>query len=196
MDAAEAVRPSELRILGVVDESEERLFLHAPDVPERVIPHRHLGARDMASRATHDPRIRRRDERASRSPLTAPSDRCRAGSAGERRGRKQQREPISTDGLLRAVREALRIPVAEIAEKSGAGRLTLHDFEMRELKRTITLKSLGRIAEAMGCKVVYGVVPLNGRTFEYVAEERLWKKVLRAGNRDQGTGIRKTGSGD
>ena len=66
--------------------------------------------------------------------------------------RRAAREPISTDGLLRAVREALRIPLAEIAEKGGVGNSTVQDFEMRESKRTITLKSLGRMAEAMGCK--------------------------------------------
>ena len=90
----------------------------------------------------------------------------------------------STDGLLRAVREALRIPLAEVAEKSGVGQSTVQDFEARELRRTITLKSLGRIAGAMGCKVVYGVVPLNGKTLEYMAEERLWRKVLGTGNRE------------
>jgi len=104
--------------------------------------------------------------------------------------RRAGKESGSTDGLLRAVREALRIPLAEIAEKSGVGQSTVQDFEMRELKRTITLRSLGRMAEAMGCKVVYGVVPLNGRTLEYVAEERLWGKVLGAGGRGQGPGTR------
>jgi len=95
------------------------------------------------------------------------------------------REPNPTNGLLRAVRQALRIPLAEIAEKSGVGRSTVNDFEMRELKRTITLKSLGRMAEAMGCKVVYGVVPVNGRRFLDLEEERLWTKVLGAGTREQ-----------
>lgn len=98
--------------------------------------------------------------------------------------RRAGREANSTDGLLRAVREALRIPLAEIAEKSGVGHSTVQDFEVRELKRTITLKSLGRMAEAMGCKVLYGVVPVNGETFEHLAEERLWRKVLGAGTRD------------
>ncbi len=98
--------------------------------------------------------------------------------------RRAGREANSTDGLLRAVREALRIPLAEIAEKSGVGHSTVQDFEVRELKRTITLKSLGRMAEAMGCKVLYGVVPVNGKTFEHLAEERLWRKVLGAGTRD------------
>jgi hypothetical protein len=43
------------------------------------------------------------------------------------------------------------------------------------------LRSLGRMAEAMECKVVYGVVPLNGGTLEEFAEQRLWKKVLGTG---------------
>jgi hypothetical protein len=43
------------------------------------------------------------------------------------------------------------------------------------------LRSLGRMAEAMGCKVVYGVVPLNGKTLEDLAEERLWRDVLGSG---------------
>ena len=93
------------------------------------------------------------------------------------------RQSDPTNGLLRAVREALRIPLAEIAETGGVGRSTVQDFEMRELQRTITLRSLARMAEAMGCKVVYGVVPVKGKTFEHLAEERLWRKVLGTGNR-------------
>jgi hypothetical protein len=34
------------------------------------------------------------------------------------------------------------------------------------------------MAEAMGCSVVYGLVPLKGKTLETLAEERLWRKVL------------------
>lgn len=94
------------------------------------------------------------------------------------------RQSDPTNGLLRAVREALRIPLAEIAEMGGVGQSTVQDFEVRELQTTITLRSLARMAEAMGCKVVYGVVPMKGKTFEYLAEERLWRKVLGTGNRD------------
>jgi hypothetical protein len=39
-------------------------------------------------------------------------------------------------------------------------------------------------------------VPINGKTLEYMAEERLWRKVLGTGIRDQGSGIRKTGTRD
>ena len=98
--------------------------------------------------------------------------------------RRAGRESSPTNGLLRAVRHALGIPLAEIAEKGGVALSTVTDFELRELERTITLRSLGRMAEAMGCKVVYGVVPTKGKTLEYLAEERLWRKVLGGGSGD------------
>jgi hypothetical protein len=37
------------------------------------------------------------------------------------------------------------------------------------------------MAEAMGCKVVYGLVPLNGKMLEELAEERMWRDVLGSG---------------
>lgn len=88
------------------------------------------------------------------------------------------REKHPTNELLRAVRRALRVPVSEIAEKMGVNRSAVFDLEAREVKNTITLKSLTRMAEAMGCKVVYGIVPSGGKTLEKLAEERLWEAVL------------------
>ena len=60
-----------------------------------------------------------------------------------------------TNELLRAVRQALRVPVAEIAEKMGVNRSAIFDLEAGERKNTIRLKSMSRMAGAMGCKVVY-----------------------------------------
>lgn len=82
-----------------------------------------------------------------------------------------------TNSLLRAVRQALGIPVAEIAEKMGVCRSVVLDFEARETQSTSTLKSMSRMAEAMGCKVVYGIVPKDGKTLEYLVESRLWMRV-------------------
>lgn len=99
-------------------------------------------------------------------------------------GRRQN----STNGLLKAVRQALGIRLEEVAERSGMARSVVNDIELRELDGRVMLRSLGRMAEAMGCKVVYGVVPLNGKTLEGLAAERLWKKVLGAGNEKTETG--------
>jgi predicted DNA-binding mobile mystery protein A len=90
-------------------------------------------------------------------------------------------EKHPTNDLLRAVRHALRVPVAEIAGKMGVNRSVVFDLEARELKNTITLRSMSRMAQAMGCKMVYGIVPAGGKTLEALVEERLWASVLGVG---------------
>jgi predicted DNA-binding mobile mystery protein A len=92
-----------------------------------------------------------------------------------------------TEGILRAVRKALRIRSHEIAEKMGHTRSVVFAIENRELKGTLTLRAMDRMAEAMDCKLVYSVVPKGGRTLEELYEERLWSVVL-------GTEIRKAGA--
>jgi predicted DNA-binding mobile mystery protein A len=106
--------------------------------------------------------------------------------------RRASMEKKPTNGLLRAVRQTLHVPVAEIAEKMGVCKSVVLDLEAREPKNTVTLKSMSRMAEAMGCKVVYGIVPEGGKTLEELAEKRLWAGVLGVGTgvRDQGSGVR------
>jgi hypothetical protein len=91
------------------------------------------------------------------------------------------REENPTSELLRTVRKVLRVPMKEMAGKMGIVESTLFQLEGREGTGSITLRALGRVAEAMGCKVVYGVVPLNGKTLEELAEERMWRDVLGSG---------------
>ncbi len=91
------------------------------------------------------------------------------------------REKNPTDGLLRAVRQSLKVPLKEIAGLMGIGESNVFELEEREEAGSITLRSLGRMAEAMGCKVVYGLVPSNGKTLEDLSEERLWRHVLSTG---------------
>ena len=91
------------------------------------------------------------------------------------------REENPTNELLRTVRKVLRVPMKEMAGKMGIVESTLFQLEGREGTGSITLRALGRVAESMGCKVVYGVVPANGKTLEELAEERLWRDVLGSG---------------
>ena len=64
--------------------------------------------------------------------------------------RQAGRQKNPTNGLLRAVRQVLGIPAAEIAEKIGVARTGVFDIEISELRNTITLKSMSRMAQAMG----------------------------------------------
>ena len=97
---------------------------------------------------------------------------------GMRPFRRAVRAKEAIGGLLRAVRLSLRIPVAEIAERLGVNRSTIQDMEAREERGGVTLATMSRVAEAMGCEFVYGIVPEGGKTMEELAEERLWAGVL------------------
>lgn len=102
--------------------------------------------------------------------------------------RRAGMEPNPTDGLLRAIRTALRVPAQEIAAATGMNCSGVFEMELREVSNAITMRSLSKMAEAMGCKVVYGIVPKYGKTLEELAEERQWRKVFdeEQGPREQG----------
>lgn len=91
----------------------------------------------------------------------------------------------ATKGLLRMVRYALNVPLKEIAARMDVSRSGVPELELHEMKGVITLRSLERMAAAMGCKVVYGIVPRNGKTLERLAEERLWAEILKTVNSEQ-----------
>ena len=98
-----------------------------------------------------------------------------------------------TSGLLRAVRRALGLPMAEIAGKMGVSESAVFEFEVIEGKGSIKLSTISRVAEAMGCKLVYGIVPKGGKTLEWLAEKRLWESIL-AEDGDSGIkGLRDSG---
>ena len=72
-----------------------------------------------------------------------------ARTAGERPAR----------GWLRAVREAIGLRQEEVAGKLGVRRQSLAELETAEERGSVTMGSLQRAAEAMGCELVYFLVP-------------------------------------
>jgi transcriptional regulator with XRE-family HTH domain len=98
------------------------------------------------------------------------------------------REKNPTQDVLRAVRQALGIPMGEIARALKTNPSVIFRLERSQTRDTISLKSLSRVAGAMGCKVVYAVIPSGGETFEEMAERRRWEKEL--GTKEQGIGNR------
>ncbi|MGA3373774.1 MAG: hypothetical protein ABSC48_18675 [Terracidiphilus sp.] len=94
------------------------------------------------------------------------------------------REKNPTPCLLRAIRQALGIPAAEVWRELHVSPSVLFRLEQSERRGTISLNGLDRVAQAMGCKVIYAVVPRDGKTLEDLVEQRLWEKVLGTGTRD------------
>lgn len=88
---------------------------------------------------------------------------------------KEKRGPVT---WAREIRQALGIPVEEMTEKLGMDRSAFFRMEQREDSRRLTLRALERMAEAMGCKLVYALVPKTG-TLTEMGERRDWEKRLK-----------------
>jgi predicted DNA-binding mobile mystery protein A len=74
-------------------------------------------------------------------------------------------------GWLRAVREALGISQQEVATATKVKRQSIIGFEQAEARDRITLRNLRRVADAMGCELVYAIVPKSG-SIQELAEQR------------------------
>lgn len=68
-------------------------------------------------------------------------------------------EPRPHRGWIRAVRDALGMSGAELAARTGVTQSTVADWESNEVDGTIRLDTLRRAAAALGCEVVYFLVP-------------------------------------
>lgn len=62
-------------------------------------------------------------------------------------------------GWVRAIQEALGITNVQLAKRLGLRPQTIEDMQGYEVSGTIKLQTLRKLAEALGCRVVYAVVP-------------------------------------
>jgi predicted DNA-binding mobile mystery protein A len=62
-------------------------------------------------------------------------------------------------GWTKAVREALGMTTAQLAKRLGVKQPSVVAIEQSEVKGTIELATLRRIAEALDCTLVYAFVP-------------------------------------
>ncbi len=70
----------------------------------------------------------------------------------------------------------------QLAERLGIARSHLAHIESAELEGGLTLRTMERAAEALGCEFVYALVPRDGKTLEAMTLERareVAKKLVR-----------------
>lgn len=78
-------------------------------------------------------------------------------------------------GWLKAVRESLGMTAQQLAKRIKLkNHASILAFEKREKEKTITLRVLEDAARAMGCRLVYAIVP-EGKTLEQLVEARAQK---------------------
>ena len=73
--------------------------------------------------------------------------------------RRLAQSPRPTKGWLRAVRDALGMTQAQLARRLGVSQPRIIELEQSEVGGNVTLNTLQRAAEALGCRLVYALVP-------------------------------------
>ena len=66
---------------------------------------------------------------------------------------------IPSEGWIRSVRRALGMSGAQLGRKLGVSRASVSNTEKAELNGGVTLKAMQQMAEGMGCRFVYAIVP-------------------------------------
>lgn len=69
------------------------------------------------------------------------------------------KSPRPPKGWLRAVRDALGMTTAQYARRLGVSQPRIVELEQSEASGSVTLNTLQRAAEALGCHLVYVLVP-------------------------------------
>ena len=81
-----------------------------------------------------------------------------------------ERYKIPVRGWIKAIREALGMSAAQLAQRLGVKQPTVTAFEQSELRETIELATLRRVATAMECTLVYAFLP--NKPLESIVRER------------------------
>ncbi|HEY2357686.1 MAG TPA: mobile mystery protein A [Phenylobacterium sp.] len=64
-------------------------------------------------------------------------------------------------GWIRAIRDGLGLTAGQLARRMGVKQPRITELEKGEASGRITIQSLERAAEAMGCRLVYALVPMR-----------------------------------
>src|SRR5882724_4874620 len=82
---------------------------------------------------------------------------------------RQSARPRS--GWLSAIREARGIPLRQIATTLAVTPQAVQKLQISEANESISLKRLRKAAEAMGCELVYALLPRSGKLTDAVEEQ-------------------------
>jgi predicted DNA-binding mobile mystery protein A len=85
------------------------------------------------------------------------------------------------EGWLRTVRNALGMSGAALAKKMGVTRARVTQAEHAELTGGVTVKSIQAMAEAMGCRFVYAIIPSSGRVEDIITTQARKKAIALVG---------------
>ena len=83
-----------------------------------------------------------------------------------------------SEGWLSVIRKALGMSGAEVAVRMGVSRNAVYQAERNEREGAITINQMQKLADAMGGRVVYAIVP-DGSVDEVIRAQALRKAEAR-----------------
>jgi predicted DNA-binding mobile mystery protein A len=107
-----------------------------------------------------------------------------------------RRWKIGGEGWLKNIRQAVGLPVDVVAKRLGVCRWEVHRMEQAEKASRIKLETLRRAAKALGCELVYALVPKKGTLEdlerEWAREEKMKPWLVEIGWREALLGALRT----
>lgn len=86
---------------------------------------------------------------------------------------KIRHEKTPPSGWIRAIRGALGLTTRQLAKHLGIDQSAIVQLEQREAQGNATIGLIDKVARAMGCKVVYAIVPKHPyKDLEAIIDER------------------------
>jgi predicted DNA-binding mobile mystery protein A len=85
--------------------------------------------------------------------------------------------PRPREGWIASARKALGMSGAQLAKRAGVTRAAIYQAERNERDAAISLRQMEKLADAMGARLVYAIVPKHH--VEEVIRERAVRKAQR-----------------
>lgn len=89
-------------------------------------------------------------------------------------------EPPPPSGWIKAIRGSLGMTAKQLSQRLGISAAGVIQLEKREPTQKVTIESLEKAAQAMGCRLVYALVPQEpGVSLEDIIERQALKTAAR-----------------
>lgn len=88
-----------------------------------------------------------------------------------------------SEGWLSVVRKALGMSGAEVAARAGVSRNAVYQAERNERDGVVTINQMHKLAEAMGGRFVYAIIPEDGEIEDIIRAQARLKaeaRIMRA----------------
>ena len=83
---------------------------------------------------------------------------------------------LPSEGWIRTTRKALGLSASELARRLGVTKPAIYQAERKEQDGGVTLQHMDRLADAMGGKFVYAIVPATGQV-EDILRNQAYRKA-------------------